>query len=98
MKRRQRIDPVKLVTVFAITTLIFIAGIIIGNYFSSQKLKQIDYIGQDLKTDTVAMELQYELIAENPCEHVNSTPLADELYEMSSKLVKQAGLYGEPAW
>lgn len=86
MHRRQKLDKGKYLAVLAITALVFIAGILIGNYFASQKLEQIDYIGQDLKTDTAAMELQYELIAEDPCEHINSTPLADELYEMASKL------------
>jgi hypothetical protein len=95
MNHRQKIDMKKYITVFAITTLIFVAGILIGNYFSSQKLNQIDYIGQDLKTDTVAMELQYELIAENPCENINSTLLADELYEMASKLDYMENRLGE---
>jgi hypothetical protein len=95
MNRRRRLDKGKYLTVFAITTLIFIVGILIGNYFSSQKMKQIDYIGQDLKTDTVAMELQYELIAEDPCAHVNNTPLADELYEMASKLDYMENRMGE---
>jgi hypothetical protein len=86
MNHRQKANPGKYLTVFAITTLVFIFGILVGNYFSSQKLEQIDDIGQQLKTDTTAMELQYELIAEDPCAHLNSTPLADELYEMASKL------------
>lgn len=89
------IDKGKYLAVFAITTLIFIVGILIGNYFSSQKMDQIDYIGQDLKTDTVAMELQYDLIAEDPCAYVNSTPLADELYEMASKLDYMENRLGE---
>ncbi|NQU78520.1 hypothetical protein HQ545_02000 [Candidatus Woesearchaeota archaeon] len=95
MNNRRNIQPGKYLTVFAITTLIFIVGILIGNYFASQKLDQIAYIGQDLKTDTVAMELQYELIAEDPCSHVNSTPLADELYEMASKLDYMESRLGE---
>lgn len=95
MNTRQKIDGTKYLAVFAITTLIFIVGVIVGNYFSSQKLNQIDYIGQDLKTDTVAMELQYELIAENPCQDVNATPLADELYEMASKLDYMENQLGE---
>jgi hypothetical protein len=95
MTNRQKINPVKYITVFAITTLIFIIGILIGNYFSSQKLNQIDDIGQQLKTDTTAMELQYELIAEDPCAHINSTPLADELYEMASKLDYMENRLGE---
>lgn len=95
MHKRQRVNIGKYIAVLAITTLIFIVGILIGNYFSSQKLNQIDYIGQDLKTDTVAMELQYELIAEDPCEYVNSTVLADELHEMASKLDYMENRLGE---
>ena len=95
MNKRQKADPVKYLAVFAITTLIFIVGIVIGNYFSGQKMQQIDYIGQDLKTDTTAMEIQYELIAENPCEDLNATPLADQLYEMASKLDYMENRLGE---
>ena len=95
MNKRQRLDKSKYLTVFAITTLIFIVGILIGNYYSSQKLKQIDDIGQELKTDTAAMELQYELIAEDPCSYINNTLLADELYEMSSKLDYMENRLGE---
>ncbi len=95
MNKRRRIDKSKYLTVFAMTTLVFIIGISVGNFFSGEKLKQIEYIGQDLKTDTVAMELQYELIAENPCDHVNSSLLADELYEMASKLDYMENQMGE---
>lgn len=95
MNRRQKPDKGKYLAVFAITTLIFIVGILIGNYYSSQKLKQIDNIGQELKTDTVAMELQYDLIAEDPCSYINNTPLAEELYEMSSKLDYMENRLGE---
>lgn len=95
MNHRQKINPVKYITVFSITTLIFIVGILIGNYFSSQKMQQIDYIGQKLKTDTTAMEIQYDLIADNPCQDLNATPLADQLYEMASKLDYMENRLGE---
>jgi len=95
MNHRRKFDTRKYLSVFALTTLIFIVGILIGNYFSGQKLKQIDQIGQNLKTDTIAMELQYDLIAEDPCSHVNSTPLADELYDMASKLDYMENRLGE---
>lgn len=95
MTEKRKAEKSKYVTVFAITTLIFIVGILVGNYFSSQKLNQIDELGATLKTDTLAMELQYELVAENPCEYINSTPLAEELYEMSSKLDYMENRMGE---
>jgi hypothetical protein len=95
MVKKRKINTGKYLAVLAITTLIFIVGILVGNHFSSQKLKQIDHIGESLKTDTMAMELQYELIAEDPCEYINSTPLAEELYEMSSKLAYMENRLGE---
>lgn len=95
MVKRRDIDKGKYLAVFAITTLIFIVGITIGNYFASQKMDQIDHIGAALKTDTMAMELQYELIAEDPCRYINSTPLAEELYEMASKLDYMENRMGE---
>lgn len=95
MNRRQKVNKGKYLAVLAITLLIFISGILIGNYFSSQKLEQIEYLGQDLKTDTVAMELQYDLISQDPCSNVNSTLLADELHEMASKLDYMENRLGE---
>jgi len=95
MHRRQKINKVKYLAVFAMTTLIFVMGILLGNYFSAQKLNQIDYHGQDLKTDTLAMELQYEIISDEPCSHINSTPLAEDLYEMASKLDYMENRLGE---
>jgi glutaredoxin len=91
----RRIHKSKYLTVFALTCLIFIIGILVGSYFSNLKLAQVDSIGQELKTDTVSMELQYELIAENPCEYINSTLLADELWEMASKLDFMENKLGE---
>ncbi|MFC1723065.1 hypothetical protein ACFL0V_02920 [Nanoarchaeota archaeon] len=92
---RQKADKNKYIAVFAITTLVFVVGILLGNYFSEQKLDQVDHLGQNLKIDTLAMELQYELIAEDPCAHVNNTLLAEDLYEMASKLDYMENRLGE---
>jgi hypothetical protein len=84
--KSQKINGHKYLAVFALTTLIFIVGMFIGSYFSSEKLDKLDLMGQDLKTDAAAIELQYELLAEEPCKAINSTPLAEDLYELSAKL------------
>ena len=91
----RRISKSRYLAVFSITTLIFIIGIILGNFSATTKLKHIDYLGQELKTDTVAMEIQYEIIADDPCSHVNSTPLAEDLYEIASKLDYMENRLGE---
>lgn len=95
MVQKRKLNVGKYLAVLAVTTLIFIVGIMIGDHFSSEKLNQIDRIGESLKTDTMAMELQYQLIAEDPCAYINSTPLADELYEMASKLGYMENRLGE---
>ena len=83
---RQKISKTKYLAVFATTTLIFVIGLIIGNQISSIKLENIDELSENLRIDTMAIELQYLLVAEEPCRTFNSTPLTEELYEIGTKL------------
>ncbi len=76
----------KYVAAFAITTLIFIVGIIVGNYISSQKLSTIDALQRDLTQKTISSELQYLLMSEHPCESVDASELTQELFDIGSKL------------
>ena len=82
----KKINKTKFLAVFASTTLIFLIGLVIGNKIGDAKLSKVDTLEQDLRTDTIAMELQYLLLAEDPCSSVNSTTLTEELYEIGSKL------------
>ena len=81
-----RFDKMKYLAVFAITTLIFVIGFIFGSYTSQMKLGKLDQFEQELRSDTLSLELQYEIISENPCETINSSILTEELYELGSKL------------
>ncbi|MBT5022943.1 hypothetical protein HOK51_03065 [Candidatus Woesearchaeota archaeon] len=92
---RQKIQKSKYIMVLAVTTLIFIIGILLGNYFAAQKLSQLDQLTQTLRTDTLAIEIQYDLIAENPCDAVTDTPLAEQLYELATKLDYMESRLGE---
>ena len=83
---RQKISKTKYLAVFATTTLIFVIGLIIGNQISAIKLENIDELSENLKIDTMAIELQYLLVSEEPCKTFNSTPLTEELYEIGTKL------------
>lgn len=82
----KKIHKTKYLAVFATTTLIFLIGLVIGNKISDTKLSKVDTLEQDLRTDTMAVELQYLLLAEDPCSSVNSTTLSEELYEIGAKL------------
>ena len=82
----KKINKTKYLAVFATTTLIFLIGLLVGNKISDTKLSKVENLEQDIRTDTMAIELQYILLAENPCSSVNSTTLTEELYEIGAKL------------
>lgn len=76
----------KYLAVFTTTTLIFVVGIIIGQMITSSKLSRLSDMEQDLKINAMDIELQYLLLAEDPCTAINSTFLTDELYQMGARL------------
>lgn len=71
---------------FAITTLIFLLGLWVGNQLNQLKLDSLSELEQNIRTSTISTELQYQLLAENPCLVVNSTALAEELASIGTKL------------
>jgi hypothetical protein len=83
---KKRLSKTKYLAVFAITTLIFVMGLFIGQYMAETKLSNLEEIENNLRIDAMAIELQYQLLAENPCKASNSTILSEELYQLGSKL------------
>ncbi|MFC1753094.1 hypothetical protein ACFL96_06825 [Thermoproteota archaeon] len=84
--RRRKVDKNKYLASFAIATLIFLLGITLGSYFSSQKLDNIDELSQQLQLNTMGTEIQFLLISERPCEFLNSSELTEELYQIGARL------------
>ena len=58
----REVSKTKYLAVFATTTLIFLVGIIIGNQISSSKMGKLETTEQELRVDTMAIELQYLLL------------------------------------
>lgn len=81
--------------VFIITTIIFIAGILIGNTTSEHKLEEVKNLQDILKTETLDIELQYTLSEEEPCEYLNTTPLTKQLYDIAVKLTYMENILGK---
>ena len=73
------------IAAFAITTLVFIVGILIGNQFTATKLNQIEGLQQELNARTIGAELQTLLLTQFPCTSFNST-LTEELFDVGTKL------------
>ncbi|MBI4738424.1 hypothetical protein HY772_02490 [Candidatus Woesearchaeota archaeon] len=95
MDKRQHVNKTQYIAVFAITTLVFVAGILLGNFFAGKKLSHIDRLGREVKTDTAAIEIEYDILASDPCKAVNTTPLANDLYALAEKLDYMENALGE---
>lgn len=93
--QRTIISKTKYLAVFATTTLIFVIGVFIGHWVTNAKLSKVDDLEQNMKVDTMAIELQYLLIAEDPCSYLNATPLTEELYGIGTKLDYMENQLGE---
>ncbi len=91
----KKFNALKMFVVFLLTTMIFVSGIIIGYLFNQQKLTHISELEQNLLTESNAVELQFLLLAENPCVAINSTPLTEELYNIATKLDYMENQLGE---
>jgi len=81
-----KISKTKYLAVFTTTTLIFVIGLFFGNYISDAKLSNINLLEQDFRTDILALEVQYALLAEDPCSNLNSNVLSNELYSIGTRL------------
>jgi len=88
------IAKTKYLAVFATTTLIFLIGILIGNQVTNAKVSKLDNIEQELRVDTMAIELQYLLLSEDPCKAPESTLLSEQLYQLGSRLRYMEDKYG----
>ena len=86
MMDRKKIQFSKYIAAFAITLLVFIAGVALGSSSDRKKLAIVDDIEQDIKMNTMGTEIQYLLMTDSPCTFVNSTQMAIELGNLGSKL------------
>ncbi len=83
---KKEINKGKYFLVFLFSTIIFVGGIFLGNNLSEKKLSRLNEIEQDIRVQIMGIELQYDLLEENPCDAEYSAPLTKELYELSDRL------------
>ena len=82
----KKINIQKYLLVLTLTVIIFGAGIIVGNAIASSKVSSLDNMGQDLRTDIIALELQQDLIQADPCKSAGIMPLSEQLYTLGTRL------------
>jgi hypothetical protein len=84
--RKHQVSKAKYLLVFGLTVVVFLFGVLLGNYFTERKFENVGNIEDNLRIQTQGAELQYLLLLQSPCKYINSTPLTNELYTISEKL------------
>ncbi len=80
------INKQRYLSVFAITTLIFISGILLGNHFSNNKISELSEMTERIQLNTLSAELQFLIVSKEPCRLLNESDLSNELHSIGSKL------------
>jgi len=82
----RKLDYIKYSVAFIITLFVFTIGIFVGDALNNAKLSQLQDLNEDIMMTTLAMQTQYDLVAENPCSVVNDTEIFKELLDVSLKV------------
>lgn len=85
----------KYVASFAVATLLFIIGIVIGNYLAEEKISKITQMESNLEFDITSMEIQNLLFSENPCYTAAITGLEEKLRDTERKISFMEGQWGK---
>lgn len=85
MDERKRLSKTEFVGALSATVIIFLIGMLFGSYTSDLKLSEITNLQDDLRIDTMALELQSVIASENVCD-TNPEELEKELQDVGSKL------------
>lgn len=90
----KKINVQKYILVLALTVIIFASGMVLGNWVASEKFTSLQNIGQSLRTDIIAFELQQDLIEADPCKGAGVGALSEQLYSLGTRLDFMEGSLG----
>jgi len=82
----KKIDKQKYVLVLVSTILIFSSGFFLADQINKGRLEELSSLQQNLRVDILALETQFSILEQAPCENLNESVLTQELYNISQKL------------
>ncbi len=82
--KNENYDRNKYVAAFAIATLTFIIGLLVGAYFMNQKIAKITEMEEAMKLDLASAELQDMLVRQEPCSPISA--FEEKLSETESQI------------
>ncbi|MFH1210024.1 MAG: hypothetical protein V1663_04515 [archaeon] len=93
--KERRISVTKLVAVFAMATLLFILGFMLGKGIVDYKQSGLLSVEESLKLNLVDLELQERITKSNPCSNYLFYTLGGEIDNLARKLVLLEGQLGK---
>ncbi len=85
-KRTKKMDWAKHAAVLSITVLVFFTGILLGTILNQGKIDTVHQISEELRINTMSSEVEFAILAENPCAITDISFLSDDLHELSLKV------------
>ncbi len=83
----RQINVTKYVAVFAVTILLFVAGLLFGQFLTDQKYKNIQNIETGLSLELSDLEVQNSLVEDYPCNNYFVYSLGGKIDELGDKLI-----------
>jgi hypothetical protein len=82
----RKVNKLNFIAAFSITTLIFFAGFTFSTFVYNSKIDTLQQIEEELYTDNLEIEAQYELAYSDICDTESLIALNRDLNEMSVKM------------
>jgi len=79
-------EPSRYIATFAIATLLFILGIVVGYAITSNKFQNLGSVEETLRIEMLDFTLQTELAEQYPCDSYSLYGLGDRLEELRGKI------------
>jgi len=76
----------KFLAAFAISLLIFVCGLWLGDFLNRERVQNIDLMQKDYTMNMQGIELQYDILRDRPCSDFNSSQLTFDLYQIGTRL------------
>ncbi|MBU2639220.1 MAG: hypothetical protein KKG75_00770 [Nanoarchaeota archaeon] len=92
---RKKINKLKVFSILITTTFVFALGIFFGHMINTSQLNNIMEFQQDLRTQTLSLELQYALASQELCVGTNWNLVGNELYNMGEMLANMESSLGK---
>ncbi|MFW5977590.1 MAG: hypothetical protein ACOCQQ_03695, partial [Candidatus Nanoarchaeia archaeon] len=91
---RKKIKSSRYVAALAITIVIFLLGFLVSNMINEHKLERVYGLENDIRVESLANELVFEIVSADLCKNINLTTYTTEIAQLGKKLTYMEGIYG----